>query len=93
MVCTRPASSPSLAGSVTPPGTSTQAGAGDPIADLVDAFACIMCNRCQDVCPAYVTGKELSPAALEVLQGWMPDYSDPQSFHQLFTCAGVDAGL
>ena len=33
---------------------------------LIDAFACIMCNRCQDVCPAYVTGKELSPAAMEV---------------------------
>ncbi len=33
---------------------------------LVDAFACIMCNRCQDACPAYVTGKELSPAALEI---------------------------
>jgi len=33
---------------------------------IVDAFACIMCNRCQDVCPAYQTGKELSPAALEV---------------------------
>ncbi|MBN1992124.1 MAG: (Fe-S)-binding protein [Anaerolineae bacterium] len=33
---------------------------------LVDAFACIMCNRCQDVCPAYLTGKELSPAALEI---------------------------
>lgn len=33
---------------------------------IVDGFACIMCNRCQDVCPAYVTGKELSPAALEV---------------------------
>jgi len=37
-----------------------------PQTSLVDAFACIMCNRCQDVCPAYVTGKELSPAALEV---------------------------
>ncbi len=33
---------------------------------LVDALACIMCNRCQDVCPAYVTGKELSPSALEI---------------------------
>ncbi|MCA9875070.1 MAG: (Fe-S)-binding protein, partial [Anaerolineales bacterium] len=33
---------------------------------LVDAFACIMCNRCQEACPAYNTGKELSPAALEV---------------------------
>lgn len=33
---------------------------------LVDAFACIMCNRCQEVCPAYRTGKELSPAAVEI---------------------------
>jgi Fe-S oxidoreductase len=33
---------------------------------LLDAFACIMCNRCQDVCPAYLTGKELSPSALEI---------------------------
>lgn len=33
---------------------------------IFDAFACIQCNRCQDVCPAYVTGKELSPSALEV---------------------------
>jgi Fe-S oxidoreductase len=33
---------------------------------LVDPFACIMCNRCQEVCPAYVTGKALSPAALEI---------------------------
>jgi Fe-S oxidoreductase len=37
-----------------------------PQTHLVDAFACIMCNRCQDACPAYATGKELSPAALEV---------------------------
>jgi Fe-S oxidoreductase len=33
---------------------------------LLDAYACIMCNRCQDVCPAYVTGKQLSPSALEI---------------------------
>lgn len=37
-----------------------------PWTHLVDAYACIMCNRCQDACPAYVTGKELSPSALEV---------------------------
>jgi Fe-S oxidoreductase len=37
-----------------------------PWTHLVDAYACIMCNRCQDVCPAYMTGKELSPSALEV---------------------------
>ncbi|MGB8259771.1 MAG: heterodisulfide reductase-related iron-sulfur binding cluster [Terracidiphilus sp.] len=33
---------------------------------LLDAYACIQCNRCQDVCPASVTGKSLSPAALEI---------------------------
>ncbi len=33
---------------------------------IVDAYACIMCNRCQDVCPAYAAGTALSPAALEV---------------------------
>lgn len=33
---------------------------------LMDAYACIMCYRCQDVCPAYNTGKVLSPAALEI---------------------------
>jgi Fe-S oxidoreductase len=37
-----------------------------PWTHLVDAYSCIMCNRCQDVCPAYLTGKELSPSALEV---------------------------
>lgn len=33
---------------------------------ILDAYACIMCNRCQDVCPANLTGKELSPSALEI---------------------------
>ena len=33
---------------------------------LLDAYACIMCNRCQEACPAHATGKALSPAALEV---------------------------
>ncbi|MER3555576.1 MAG: [Fe-S]-binding protein [Meiothermus sp.] len=31
---------------------------------LLDAYSCIQCNRCQDVCPAYATGKALSPAAI-----------------------------
>jgi Fe-S oxidoreductase len=31
---------------------------------LMDAYSCIMCNRCQDVCPASNTGKALSPAAI-----------------------------
>ncbi len=33
---------------------------------LLDAYACIQCNRCQDVCPATQTGKSLSPSALEI---------------------------
>lgn len=32
----------------------------------MDSYACIMCFRCQEVCPAYNTGKVLSPAALEI---------------------------
>ena len=31
---------------------------------LLDSYSCIMCNRCQDVCPANATGKALSPAAI-----------------------------
>ena len=33
---------------------------------IMDAYACIMCFRCQEMCPAYATGKILSPAALEI---------------------------
>lgn len=33
---------------------------------LLDSYACIMCNRCQQECPAYETGKVLSPAAMEI---------------------------
>ncbi len=33
---------------------------------LLDAYACIMCFRCQEICPAYQTGKVLSPATLEI---------------------------
>jgi Fe-S oxidoreductase len=35
-------------------------------ARLLDSYACIQCNRCQDVCPATATGKSLSPSALEI---------------------------
>jgi len=33
---------------------------------VMDSYACIMCFRCQQVCPAYQTGKVLSPASLEI---------------------------
>ncbi len=41
---------------------------------LMDAYACIMCNRCQQVCPAYNTGKILSPAALEINKRYFLNY-------------------
>jgi Fe-S oxidoreductase len=31
---------------------------------MLDAMSCTECGRCQDVCPAYNTGKELSPKLL-----------------------------
>ncbi len=35
-------------------------------ARILDAYACVQCNRCQDVCPANFQGRPLSPSALEV---------------------------
>ncbi|MGC9057369.1 MAG: heterodisulfide reductase-related iron-sulfur binding cluster [Candidatus Saccharicenans sp.] len=29
--------------------------------DALDSFACVECGRCQDVCPAFISGKALSP--------------------------------
>lgn len=33
---------------------------------ILDAYACIQCNRCQDACPASATAKALSPSAVEI---------------------------
>ncbi len=33
---------------------------------LLDSYSCIMCNRCNDVCPAHSQGLSLSPAAVEI---------------------------
>lgn len=41
---------------------------------LMDAYACIMCYRCQEVCPAYNTGKVLSPATLEINKRYYLNY-------------------
>ncbi|HZJ24826.1 MAG TPA: (Fe-S)-binding protein, partial [Anaerolineales bacterium] len=41
---------------------------------IMDAYACVMCFRCQEVCPAYTTGKVLSPAALEVNKRYHLNY-------------------
>jgi Fe-S oxidoreductase len=41
---------------------------------ILDAYACIMCYRCQQVCPAYNTGKVLSPATLEINKRYFLNY-------------------
>jgi Fe-S oxidoreductase len=46
---------------------------------LLDAYACIQCNRCQDVCPATATGKALSPSALEINKRMELNAGDPGS--------------
>lgn len=55
---------PSNASPETLPGAGTLADLAWP--RLLDAYACIMCNRCQEVCPAYGSGRPLSPSALEI---------------------------
>ena len=42
--------------------------------EILDAYACIMCYRCQEVCPAYTTGKVLSPATLEINKRYFLNY-------------------
>jgi Fe-S oxidoreductase len=50
---------------------------------LLDSYSCIMCNRCQDVCPASNTGKALSPAAMLINERYelnkiFPSFSEGQ---------------
>jgi Fe-S oxidoreductase len=49
-----------------------------PWKGILDAYACIMCNRCQDACPAYSTGKLLSPSALEINKRYFLNYEGAQ---------------
>jgi Fe-S oxidoreductase len=59
---------------------------------LLDAYACIQCNRCQDVCPATATGKSLSPAALEINKRMeLNDLAEQQNFLS-FTPAPFEKG-
>ncbi len=55
------------------PGAGTLADLAWP--RLLDSYACIMCNRCQDVCPAHNTLRPLSPSALEINKRyWLNDH-------------------
>jgi Fe-S oxidoreductase len=50
---------------------------------IMDAYACIMCFRCQEVCPAYNTGKVLSPAALEINKRYLLNTTPPNKIADL----------
>jgi Fe-S oxidoreductase len=47
--------------------------------EVVDAFSCTECGRCQDACPAYATGKVLSPklVIMGVRDQLLADSADP----------------
>jgi len=47
---------------------------------LLDSYACIMCMRCQEVCPAYNTGKILSPAAVEINKRYYLNHEEGTKF-------------
>jgi Fe-S oxidoreductase len=47
---------------------------------LLDSYACIMCMRCQEVCPAYNTGKILSPAAVEINKRYYLNHEEGTAF-------------
>ena len=46
---------------------------------IFDSEACIRCGRCQDGCPAYLTGKPLSPKKLvqDIKTHWLEKCPDP----------------
>lgn len=56
--------------------------------DIFDADACTLCKRCQDRCPAYNTGKPLSPMKV-VNQIGEASFTDPDS--KLIDLIGKDA--
>jgi Fe-S oxidoreductase/nitrate reductase gamma subunit len=56
--------------------------------DIFDADACTLCKRCQDRCPAYATGKPLSPMLLVNQIGEMA-FTDPKA--NLIDTIGRDA--
>ena len=45
---------------------------------LFDSYACTECGRCQDQCPAYNTGKDLTPKGCKSTYEWA---GEGQSHH------------
>ncbi len=53
--------------------------------DIFDADACVQCLRCQDNCPAFITGKPLSPLRLVSAVGTLAEENDDTPLLQLIT--------
>jgi Fe-S oxidoreductase len=63
---------------------------------VLDAFTCVECGRCQDNCPAHATGKVLNPKKLILqneeallagrLDQKLPELYDPDALWQCTTC-------
>jgi Fe-S oxidoreductase len=71
-----------------------------PAKQVLDAFTCVECGRCQDACPAFGTGKLLNPKTL-ILQNEdallagkldlkLPDLYDPGVLWQCTTCGACE---
>lgn len=52
---------------ISDPATPGSASLTDlPWPQILDSWACIMCTRCHEVCPAHESGTPLSPSAMEI---------------------------
>ncbi len=68
---------------------------------VLDAFTCVECGRCQDNCPAYGTGKLLNPKQLILtnedallagrLDAKLADLYDPNVLWQCTTCGACES--
>ncbi len=71
-----------------------------PGRQVLDAFACVECGRCQDNCPAHATGKRLNPKTLILrnedgllagkLETKLSDLYDPGVLWQCTTCGACE---
>ena len=60
-----------------------------PWPQVLDPWACIMCTRCHEVCPAHESGTPLSPSALEINKRYFIN----EQGNELFNDAGETALL
>jgi Fe-S oxidoreductase len=68
--------------------------------EVIDAFTCVECGRCQERCPAFATGKALNPKKLILqneeallagrLDQKLVDLYDPEVLWQCTTCGACE---